>query len=432
MPAETVKCVVWDLDGTIWPEVAVELPAGQRPQPFPAAAQAIAQLEQRGILNSLASRTDPSTAGLVEADPDLAGRFVAGQLGWGHKSDAIRRVAAELGIDPAAIAFVDDDPFERAEVAALLPEVLVLAPAELYEQLDTARFRPPVVTEHGRRRLERYRQEQRRRQAEQSFDGDREDFLRRCRIRLAVEPAQPADLDRLAELVARTHRFNSTGATWTRDRLAELVEDGGWLVPVARLSDRFGDYGLIGGALIELTGVEPRLHLFTVSCRAVARGVPAAFLRWIMASARAAGGERLLMDVREQPANLELRVLLRSSGFRGTPDRELLVCPLDADPPGPPPWLDVAWTPVEGRLRELLAEALGVERSAVGRLPATTDLLHGPLPLGSLAGARLVAAIRDRLGVDVAAEDLALDCLQSIASLRDFVSDRLPGPAPPG
>lgn len=335
----TVKCVVWDLDGTIWRDVAVELPPGARPRVLPEALRAVRLLAERGIVNSLASRTDPAVAGLVEADPDLAGRFVAPQLGWGHKSDAIGRVAGELGIDPATVAFVDDDPFERAEVAAMLPEVLVLSPAELYARLDTPRFRPPVVTPDGRARAERYRHEQRRRSAEAAA-GDRAGFLRGCRMRLAVGPAGAGDLDRLAELVARTHRFNSTGETWSRQRLAALAADPGWSVPVARLADRFGDYGLIGAGLLERAG--PALRLFTVSCRAVGRGAPAGFLRWILARARAEGADRLLMDVRPHAANLELRVLLRGCGFRAAPEQPgLLERPLGGELPAPVPWLTV-------------------------------------------------------------------------------------------
>jgi FkbH-like protein len=358
MPAETaVKCVVWDLDGTIWRDVAVELPPGARPRVLPEALRAVRLLAGRGILNSLASRTDPAVAGLVEAEPDLAGRFVAPQLGWGHKSDAIGRVAGELGIDPAAVAFVDDDPFERAEVAAMRPEVLVLSPAQLYERLETPRFHPPVVTADGRARAERYRQELRRRSAEAEAGaaagtaaGDRAEFLRGCRMRLAVGAAGAGDLDRLAELVARTHRFNSTGETWSRQRLAALATDPGWFVPVARLADRFGDYGLIGAGLLERAGsgragsggdAASRLHLFTVSCRAVGRGAPAGFLRWILARARAEGADRLLMDVRPHAANLELRVLLRGSGFQAAPERPgLLERRLD-DLPAPVPWLTV-------------------------------------------------------------------------------------------
>lgn len=86
--------------------------------------------------------------------------------------------------------------------------------------------------------------------------------------------------------------------------------------------------------------------------------------------------------------------------------------------------------PVDGELRRLLADALGVAPAVTARLPADADLLAGPLPLGSLAGARLLAAVRDRFGVDVAGEDLALECLRSIATLRDFVAARRSGPGP--
>jgi FkbH-like protein len=353
--AEHIKCVVWDLDGTVWQDTAVELPAGHRPRVFAEARHAITVLHDRGIINSVASRTDPSVAEILRNEPDLERYFVANQLGWGHKSDAIRRVADQLGIDSSAVAFVDDDPFERAEVAAMLPDVLVMAPAELYGRLDTPLLSPAVVTEESRRRAERYREEEHRRQAEAAFTGDREEFLRGCAMRLEIGPAGDADLDRLAEMVERTHRFNSTGLPWARERLGEVVHDGGWFTPVARLRDRFGDYGLIGAALVE-RGTAPggrgehpspdwRLHLLTVSCRAVGRGVPAEFLGRIMSRARAAGAGRLLMDVRQNRANVDLRVLLRQQGFRAVegPDAVggLLTRPLSVDLPAAVPWLDV-------------------------------------------------------------------------------------------
>jgi acyl carrier protein len=76
---------------------------------------------------------------------------------------------------------------------------------------------------------------------------------------------------------------------------------------------------------------------------------------------------------------------------------------------------------VEPRLRGMLAEALGVPRAQVDALPVDVDLFAGPLPLTSLGGAQLLASIYDEYGLDLADEDLALDCLRSIATLRDSV-----------
>ncbi|MCP2168630.1 acyl carrier protein [Goodfellowiella coeruleoviolacea] len=80
---------------------------------------------------------------------------------------------------------------------------------------------------------------------------------------------------------------------------------------------------------------------------------------------------------------------------------------------------------VERVIRALLAEAVRVDPAAIDRLPADTELFGPEIGLSSLAGVTLLTAIRDRYQVDVADEDLNLDSLQSIATLRDFVAERV-------
>jgi methoxymalonate biosynthesis protein len=285
---------------------------------------------------------------MVEKNPDLAGRFVAPQLGWGDKSESILRVAETLGIDASAIAFVDDNAFERAEVAALLPRVLVLAPGELIERLDTPAFRPAADTTEARTRVDRYRDEERRREASAAFTGTREEFLRTCDMRLTVGRAEPADVARVVELVERTHRFNTTGERWDPARIRSIVDDPQWFVPVARLTDRFGEYGLIGTALVQC-GSEGRaawrLRLFMVSCRAAGRDVPVALLGWLIRRARADGAREILVDLRPSVANVELRVLLRRAGFTAAEGPTgsgtiLLARPVDRDLPEVP-WMSL-------------------------------------------------------------------------------------------
>lgn len=343
-----IKCVVWDLDGTVWPGVAIES-SGPRPVPFPEALHAMDLLERRGLVNSVASRTDPVVREVLRADPRLGERFVAPQLGWGHKSDMIRTIATELGIGTSAVALVDDNPFERAEVSAVLPDVLVLSPAEFHAQLDSPAFRPAVLTADAAHRVERYRQEQRRQAAARAFGGSSEDFLHACDVRLRVSRAAVADIDRVAELIERTHRFNTTGEAWTAEQVRAMITDPSWFVPVARMTDRYGDYGLIGAALVargrptRTSGADPaaglavdpaadlradpalgpdaawRLRLFSVSCRAAGRNIPTALLGWLLGTARRAGVGSLLVDLRPSDANLELRVLLRGAGFTADP-----------------------------------------------------------------------------------------------------------------
>lgn len=345
----SVKCLVWDLDGTVWPGVAIESPEGRLPEPYPAALAAMRALAARGIVSAAASRTDPSLTAAVRAHPRLGELLVAPQLGWGPKSEALTRIADELGIAVDALAFVDDNAFERDEVAAMLPEVLVLDPDELYARLDGPEFTPATVTAESARRTQRYRADAERRGARDRFAGSQEEFLRASELVLTIGTAVADDVPRVAELAERTHRFNTTGQPWSAARIAELVADPGWFVPVARLTDRYGDYGLISTALIErypggLHAWAPRL--FMVSCRAAGRDLPRAILGWIMRRARADGAGRLLVDLRPSNANLELRLLLRGTGFVqappefGTPAEGLVLLARAVDPPLPPAeWL---------------------------------------------------------------------------------------------
>src|SRR2546421_9281365 len=93
-----VKCVVWDLDRTLLPGVALEREVAEV-EALPAVREVLSALHRRGIVNSVASRNPPSLAPVLDALPVP---FVAPQFGWGSKSDSLKRIADELNIDIAA------------------------------------------------------------------------------------------------------------------------------------------------------------------------------------------------------------------------------------------------------------------------------------------------------------------------------------------
>ena len=350
-PQQVIKCVVWDLDNTLWPGIAAEEPEDILPEPDPHMLQIIDTLEARGIVSSVASRNDPSLGKQLLAQPALTNRIVAPQVGWEPKSGAVRRIAERLNIGLDAMVFVDDSPFERAEVAYMLPQVRVMSPDGIQTALDTPTFTPQEVTGEARRRAEMYRAEEQRRSAEETFAGNRADFLRQCEMRLSIAPATLDDLPRIAELVERTHQLNSTGRRYTYDELRERLESRRWLVPVARLVDRFGDYGLIGAALVDREPPGPReigvwlAELVMLSCRVEGRGIPAALLTRIMYQARDAGMGALRAAYRVDERNLPMRLLFRQMGFevigKGQDGLVLAARDLSRDLPAYPEWLQI-------------------------------------------------------------------------------------------
>ena len=323
-----VKVVVWDLDGTVWPGIALE--SGTLPEPYPAAVEALDTLAGRGILLSVASRNPAEIGALVE-ESALAGRFVAPQYGWGRKADALRRIAAEIDVGLDTLAFVDDDPLERADVERILPEVTVLAPDEVAGALDWPEFGAGPVTAAALSRLDSYRQRERRRTARAGFAGSEEDFLRWCELRATVRLATAADRDRLVELARRTTQYNSTGAE---------LPDGPAVV--LELADRFGDDGLVGVAPVP-DGPKWTVELVAVSCRAGGRGAVPVLLTGLARLARSRGAPRLRLPCRLTERNVPIRLGLKQAGFTAVSrDGDTAVYGLDlAAAPSYPDWVDV-------------------------------------------------------------------------------------------
>ena len=77
---------------------------------------------------------------------------------------------------------------------------------------------------------------------------------------------------------------------------------------------------------------------------------------------------------------------------------------------------------VPARLRALLAQVLEQPPAAILALPDETPLFATGLALDSLTGMELLAAIEQEFGVDVAAEDLNLDSLETLGTLTAFIA----------
>ena len=307
----TVKCLVWDLDNALWQgtlleDEQVELTAGVR--------EVIAALDARGILQSVVSRNDHDLAWARLEALGVAECFLLPQIGWGRKSDAVRRVGERLGFALGTIAFIDDEPAERAEVAFHLPEVRCYSPEQLPELLRRAEFTPPAVTSDARRRRLLYRAGFERDADRDSFTGPDEEFLRSLELRLRIDRADDTELARVQELTVRTSQLNATGVHYSNTVLRELCADPAHEVLVAGMTDRFGPYGAIGVILLAVRPDRWHLKLLATSCRVVAVGAGTVILSWLVDQA-ARAGVHLVADFRSTDRNRMMEVAYRFAGF---------------------------------------------------------------------------------------------------------------------
>jgi FkbH-like protein len=307
-----IKCVVWDLDNTLWDGVLLE---GDEVVPRADVLAHIRALDQVGILNSVASKNDPAAALAKLRELGIEELFLYPQINWNAKSHSVRRIAERINIGLDAMAFVDDQDFERAEVAAELPQVCCVDVADLTDTLARPEFRPRFVTDESKMRREMYRSQAVRDEVEGEFVGTSEEFLAQLDMRLVIGPAREQDLQRAEELTIRTNQLNATGRTYSYEELDVLRTSPDHVLLVASLSDRFGGYGKIGLALLEKGVPDWHLRLLLMSCRVMSRGAGTVLLGYVMGLARSAGAG-LLADFVETGRNRMMQITYAFAGFR--------------------------------------------------------------------------------------------------------------------
>jgi FkbH-like protein len=309
---KTIKCIVWDLDNTLWDGILLEdrdvfVKAG--------VTEIIKALDQRGILHSIASRNDRVVAEQKLRQSGLYEYFLCPQINWNAKSSSLQEIMRVLNLGPDAFAFVDDQSFEREEVAFAFPDVLCIDAQDIDTLLDMPEMMPRFLTEDAHRRRLLYHYDQQRAEAEKSFVGPDEAFLAALNMIFTIAPAREEDLQRAEELTVRTHQLNTTGYTYSYDELHALRLSPRHQLLFASLDDKYGPYGKIGLALLEQDRDVWTIKLLLMSCRVMSRGVGTMMLAHILQMARRAG-VRLQADFVPTERNRMMYVTYKFSGFK--------------------------------------------------------------------------------------------------------------------
>ncbi len=307
-----VKCLVWDLDNTLWDGVLLE---DEKVSLRNGAAEVVRELDQRGILQSIASRNDHDLAMAKLEALGLAEYFIYPQINWSTKSASVQTIADSLNINIDALAFIDDQPFEREEVTYTHPEVLCLDASELNRLLDLPDMMPRFITDDSRRRRQMYQADIERNQLEECFDGVKDEFLASLGMKMSISPAQEADLARAEELTVRTNQLNTTGFTYSYRELNEFRNSDRHHLWIAGLEDKYGTYGKIGLVLIEADEEEWWIRLLLMSCRVMNRGVGSVLINHIRNQAREAG-VRLLAEMIPNDRNRMMYMTYKFNYFR--------------------------------------------------------------------------------------------------------------------
>lgn len=316
--SKEIKCVIWDLDNTLWDGILLE--SGEV-KLKPGIREILATLDSRGILHSIASKNSYEDAMAKLKEFGLDEYFLYPEINWNAKSVSIENIRRNLNLAADTFLFIDDQPFERDEVKAAHSGVECIDAAEYLNLLNRSRLNPAFITEDSGRRRKMYQTDIYRRQMEDSFTGTPEEFLASLDMCFTISRATEEDLKRAEELTVRTHQLNTTGITYDYDELFALCHSTQHLFLVAELTDKYGSYGKIGIAVVEISAEYWHLKLLLMSCRVLSRGVGSVMLSHIMQEAGKNTG-KLLADFRKTERNRMMFVTYKFANFKTVSEAE--------------------------------------------------------------------------------------------------------------
>ena len=271
-----IKCVVWDLDNTLWNGILIEGSVKLNEN----VANIIKSLDSKGIVNSVVSKNNYEEAYSKLKEFNLDEYIIMPHINWIPKSVNIKDLAKRMNIGIDTIAFVDDSPFELSEVESNCPEVLCINVTNVEEikQMDCFNV---IVTEDSKNRRKTYRMMEKQQKELEDWEGSIDDFLKSCNMVLTISQPKDEEIQRCYELLQRTNQLNSSGRRLSLDEVKEIIKNKkSYASYVLKCKDKFGDYGIVGFSIVSL---ETNITItdFVISCRVANKKVEHTFIQTI-------------------------------------------------------------------------------------------------------------------------------------------------------
>lgn len=311
-PASKVKCVVWDLDNTLWDGVLIETENSNELKLREGVLEVIQELDRRGIVQSIASKNDFDNAWPVIKSLGLDEYFLYPQIHWNAKSASMKVIAHQLNIGIDTLALIDDSEFERHQVLSKCPQVRVYDENIIANLLHLPEF-DVLITEESKLRREMYRAEERRNILKNENNDDTVEFLKKCHLKLILfKPKTSEEIARCYELLVRTNQLNMSGRKYTWDEFLEVLNRTDCHNYAFSSRDDFGNYGIVGFGQYKIDVHKLIFTEFAMSCRVAGKFVESALFSALLSMNKCDQG---IFSIYKTKKNILLRRTLEEIGF---------------------------------------------------------------------------------------------------------------------
>ena len=327
---KTKKCLVLDLDNTLWGGIVGEdgakgvvINTSGKGRHFYEFQKYIKTFQENGIILAINSNNNEGDAKevfkrhkymmLKEDD------FAAERINWNNKAQNMREIAQELNIGLDSMVFVDDDPHNRELVRTSLPEVTVIDlpkdPSGYVDVLASYKgFTRFHTTAEDRKRAQMYSDEKKRRKFKEEAI-DMESFLRGLDIIIRIHELSDEHIQRATQLTQKTNQFNLTTRRYQEEDIQDMLSNGAraWILDV---KDKFGEYGLAGLAIIQDREEFWEVDTLLLSCRVLGKRVEEEFFGFVLDQLKKQNSKKVIAKYFPTNKNSQVKFFYRVFDFK--------------------------------------------------------------------------------------------------------------------
>ena len=332
MQGQTKKCVVLDLDNTLWGGVigddgvgGIEIGELGKGHAFANFQRWLKQLKDRGILLAVCSKNDEKTAKEpFERSEEMILKlsdFSAFVANWDDKASNIRFIQESLNIGMDSMVFIDDNAFERNLVRELIPEITVPEmpedPADYVDFLQNENlFETIAFSKEDQERTRQYQAEFHRKELLNST-ASLNDYLKGLEMTGTMNPFQTEKYARIAQLTQRSNQFNLRTIRYTESDIARIADDSSFLTAYCTLKDRFGDHGIVSVLILKkIDNTSLFLDTWLMSCRVLKRGMEEFIVNHLVRYVKEKGYTEIIGEYIPTAKNGMVSDLLPRMGFK--------------------------------------------------------------------------------------------------------------------
>lgn len=320
---KTKKALIFDCDNTLWKGILGE-DGFDKIKIYKEIQHIAIMLAKKGVILGLCSKNNPQDVNeVLEKHPDMILKdehIIIKKVNWENKVSNLKAIAKELNIGLDSLVFVDDSNFEVNLIKEELPMVEVFqVPAKDYEYAMIMRkisnlFYYPKETKEDLEKVRMYKSQVKRAEEEQSI-GDIEEYLKSLELVVSTYIDDSKEISRISQMTQKTNQFNLTTKRYTEADIENFINSSNYTVIAIGVSDKFGDNGIVGVAILEHQNDLVIIDTLLMSCRVLGRNIEYKFMDIIVDRLNSKGVDKIESNYLKTYKNEQVSNLYDRYGF---------------------------------------------------------------------------------------------------------------------